>query len=143
MCKCGTRLQKKHSGYSNLISHIRSQHAEQLWIWTSQDESTKPSSFIIFPYSNKAKQLHFWIEMVVHGLQHFSFVLSAVTRRHFRNDGISVDTLMENLTELTTDVEMEGRSSDSRQIYVGLECVVGGGHTLHGNICNFSDSQQG
>ncbi len=107
ICKCGTIRKLRGTSYSNVVSHVRSNHPKGYQVLvdefsaksTSENNSTKPKSSIVTQYANvflyRRKTTHIcgWIEFVVGGLQPFSVVENLTFRKLSQFDPITRKTL--------------------------------------------------
>ena len=107
-CKCGVvRKQKKGTGFSNLISHIQSQHEQAYADICSTSQGASSTSFTsIATWSKRTEKIHAWIEMVVEGLEPFSFVKRPSIRRNVKVASISTKTLVKYMDKLVKRVEL-------------------------------------
>ena len=86
-CKCGKVLKKaEKTGWSNLMQHIRSQHGD-----VKTDGAQSSLDFLI---CKKAENIFHWIEWVVMELKPLTFVESEYTRKNFKLDKISVNSII-------------------------------------------------
>lgn len=105
-CKCGVRRQKNKYGYTNLMSHIRSDHAQQIALIEGAGAGTDAQALITSHFQpKKGKNIHAWIEIVVIDLHPFCIVESEVLRRHVSIEPISINTLKKYMTGLVKVVE--------------------------------------
>ena len=101
-CKCGKKLiQKKGSGWTNLLNHIKSQHPEYSTMKEIKQQSL--SSFTSIPSTSSsvncsALNVYGWIEWVCVGLKPFSFIEESLTRKY---------TSLGSMTNLTLKMYME------------------------------------
>lgn len=103
-CKCGKRRLKKQSGWTNLLSHIRSDHSEDLARAQADKSDGKQIGETVLA-SPKARSVHAWLEMVILTLQPLSFCENDVMCRHVRHEGISTKTLLKYMELLCKHVE--------------------------------------
>ncbi|GAB1602785.1 hypothetical protein Ahia01_000558600 [Argonauta hians] len=103
ICSCGKKLrQKKGSGWSNLMNHIKSQHPEHTNFMESKygifvaDNSTR---------SGTSLNLNGWIEWVCVSLKPFSFIEDPLTRKYTNLGFMSNVTLKKYMNKLSSEVE--------------------------------------
>ena len=109
-CKCNIVRKQSGSGYTNLVSHVRDKHPENLQTLRSDSEqpastTTSLSTPLSFLYGKRAEQLFGWIDLVVSGLLPFSVVSNSTYRKHVRYEGINRETLGKYMRNLTFRVE--------------------------------------
>lgn len=99
--ECNEGVSQPGSGYSNLSSHILNNHEEKIADRYTKFRSQPLTFWKHMTYPSKTNSIHAWIECVVLGLQPFNFVSKRVYRKHFKQNSISVNTLMKYLEQLT------------------------------------------
>lgn len=103
-CKCGKVLvQRKNTGWTNLVNHIKSQHQDQ---HKSETQNLKMENF--FTNSNTTKKggnIYGWLHWVCCGLKPFNFVENKLTRMYTKLTPISENTFKKYMTLLTNEVE--------------------------------------
>ncbi len=108
VCKCGTKRKVTGNGYTNFVSHVQSQHAEDFKAFLADNGSTSAStestSYSLF-YQKKCVAVHGWIDFVVMGLQPFSVVENSVLIRQSKYESINHKTLGKYMQMLTERVE--------------------------------------
>jgi hypothetical protein len=63
VCRCGKeRSQKANTGWSNLVSHVHTDHLN--WKQEIVDGRNSISSFLFMP-SEKAKQIYGWLDLII------------------------------------------------------------------------------
>ena len=98
-CKCGKILkQKKGTGWSNLMVHIRTQH---------ETTPSGPQNTLDFMQCKKSQTIHDWIEWICMELRPFSFVESEYVKKNVKLEAISKNTLQKYMHLLTKKVEQE------------------------------------
>eukprot|EP00171_Calliarthron_tuberculosum_P002604 IDg2604t1 len=103
ICKCGARRAQKGTGYTNLCSHILSEHAAQLERVDGGPDKTMSIMEHFWP--KKATNIYSWLDMTVTMMLPFSFCENPCARRHMKSDAISTNTLMKYLSRVTQAVE--------------------------------------
>ena len=72
-CKCGKVLvQKKNTGWSNLLNHVKRQHPEE----SANAVNNTPSvinAFAVDETSRKRRNIYGWIRIICDGMRPFSF----------------------------------------------------------------------
>jgi hypothetical protein len=125
-CTCGVKRTKNGSGYSNLCSHISTEHPEAInAIETSNQKTTLLEVF----WPRKIWDIHSWMEVVILGLLPFSFVQNETARKHMRAEGVCLKTLMKYIHLLDNVV----RSKVSEEL-PNLFALVFDGWTASGNV---------
>lgn len=107
VCKCGAKRKQQGSGYTNLVSHVEKQHANDLHNLLSDttfNETPSSASESLF-LNSKTVQIHGWMDLVVHGLLPFSITENQVFARNVRYKSISRKTLSKYMHDLTQRVE--------------------------------------
>ena len=108
---CGTvRKQKKNTGWSNLLDHVKTAHADFFTRFKDGKNSgemhqTQLKEMFKICYPKTTTNLFGWIKWVVHGLKPFNFVEDPLNRENSKLDGISRNTLIKHLELLTLSVE--------------------------------------
>lgn len=113
-CSCGTtRKQKKGSGFSNLMSHLREKHCdwEQLYedFKKNNPKSKKAPAGHVFFVNPKVVLLHSWLDWIVAD----NLPINAVEKSTFRNysnlEAISVKTFNKylKLVEAAIDIKLK------------------------------------
>ena len=107
VCKCGKKRKNTGTGYTNLVSHVQSQHPDDLQAVLSDMRESAVSSSVPsnFFYSKKTIQIHGWIDLVVNALQPFYSVENKVFQRVVRFESITYKTLSKYMSLLTQSVE--------------------------------------
>merc|ERR1712062_649345 len=91
-CRCGRELtQKKGSGWTNLLNHLKSQHPN----YSDDASQLKLSTFM--PKNKMADTVFGWIEWICTDLLPFTFVEKEMSRKYSNLDNISYKTLMKYL----------------------------------------------
>ena len=104
-CKCGVvRQQKPKSGYSNLLSHLNTQHPDWKTQVTQQMSSSSCTNFFA---SKKAVNIHSWIQWKIMENREYEFVEKEFTRKYSSLESITVSTLQKYIAKLTQLVETE------------------------------------
>lgn len=111
-CKCGVVRKQIGTGYTNLTSHVRQKHPEDLLRLqnsnqTGQPSSTSDSAPVTVWFSKTTWQVWGWMDLVVKGLLPFSVTENEVYRKHIRYAPISRPTLSKYLSQMTTRVEQK------------------------------------
>jgi hypothetical protein len=102
-CQCGsTRKLKSNSGYTNLITHIKSFHSD--WKETMTFNFTNSSNKLKFD-NPKATKIFSWIDLVVMENREFSFTEKQLTRKYSNLEPICTETLMKYMTILSNEVK--------------------------------------
>lgn len=106
--KCGKVRKNSNTGWSNVFSHIQTRRGDVL---QSVKNSSKTESSSI-EFSNlicfsKVKEVHFWVEPVIHGLQPFYFMENETIRKNMKVDLIFVGTLQNYYFEKLTQVVVQ------------------------------------
>jgi hypothetical protein len=101
-CSCGTlRKQKKGSGYSNLMSHLKDKHSDWEEIYNnfikSNPKSKKPPAGHVFFIHPKVILIHSWLDWVVTDNLPISIVEKETYRNYSNLENISVDTFTKYL----------------------------------------------
>jgi hypothetical protein len=100
-CQCGiTRTQDLKKGYSNLISHIYSQHPDWQEIMGTSNLGG-PNVFV----NKKANTIFAWLEWIVMENLPFSFIERDLTRKNTKLDALCVDSLSKYMRLLNDQVE--------------------------------------
>ncbi len=103
ICQCGsTRKLKANSGYTNLITHIKSFHSD--WKETMTFNFTNSSYKLNFD-NPKATNIFSWIDLVVMENREFSFTEKQLTRKYSNLEPICTETLMKYMELLSNEVE--------------------------------------
>jgi hypothetical protein len=98
-CRC-KKTRKKGRGWANLMDHIQREHEDNL------DEAKKKDGGPILQFFTKKFVNQFqWVEWMVKDLLPFSFFEKLTTRKFFRLQSISVESLMNAMSRLTVLVE--------------------------------------
>ena len=102
VCNCGTmRKQKKGSGYSNLMSHLRDKHSEWENIYNdfimSNPKSKKPPAGHQFFIHPKVIFIYSWLDWVVTDNLPISIVEKQTYRNYSNLENVSVDTFTKYL----------------------------------------------
>ncbi len=119
ICKCGATRKLSGTSYSNVVSHVRSDHPKEYQVLvdelsmksTAENNVTKPESSTItaeakqFFYRRRTTHIFGWFEFVVDGLQPFSVVENPTFLKQSRFDPISRKTLAKYLEALSSSVE--------------------------------------
>lgn len=92
------------SFYSNLCYNIN-KHLKDLIEELALSSRKRPLHITFLTYLKKTQSVHAWMEFILLALQLFSFVDNNFIRRHFKQNPISVETLMKYISKLTTYVE--------------------------------------
>ena len=104
-CKCGKVLvQKKNTGWSNLLNHVKRQHPEE----SANAVNNTPSvinAFAVDETSRKGRNIYGWIRIICDGMRPFSFVEDTTIREYIRLESISENTLRKYMGILTKEVE--------------------------------------
>ena len=97
-CACGKVLvQKVNTGYTNLVSHVRTTHPD----WLQQQLATQPqitNHTTTRTTTKNANNMYAWLEWVCVGLKPFSFVEDELTRKYTKLTLITVPTLKNTWT---------------------------------------------
>lgn len=101
----------KRIGLSNLLSHIRSDHAEMVLNVKESDLQGPEALTTNQIVTNKALRMYAWIETVVLSLQNFSFYENDVIRRHMQFGKVSKQTLLKYGAIFTAGVEIQWQNS--------------------------------
>ncbi len=110
-CKCGVLRKQSGSSYTNLVSHVQTQHpescAELLRDFTCANSTSKHVNEIsvlkIF-YGSKIQNLFGWIDLVVNGLLPFTSYENEPLVKHVKYGTVSYTTLMKYMSCLTRSV---------------------------------------
>ena len=89
--------QKKGTGWTNLMAHIRTQH----------DVTDTKQNTLGFMPSKKSETIHGWIEWISMELKPFAFADSEYTRKYTKLEKISRHTLEKYMHLLSVKVEQE------------------------------------
>ncbi len=89
-CKCGVTRLQKGSGYSNLCSHIVTEHPDYIQL---VDKAKKVTTITEVFWPKKAQNIHGWMDMIIMGLLPFSFVENESAKKYMRPEGVTVNTL--------------------------------------------------
>lgn len=106
-CLCGIlrKANVETSGYSNLISHVKDKHKEELdHFVTERKENDGITKFVISLHSSKAKNLYSWIDWIISDNHPFSFVENENTRKYCNLSPMSLPSFMKYITLLKIDV---------------------------------------
>merc|ERR1712062_685144 len=115
-CSCGKILkQKKGTGWTNLMAHIRSQHD------VTGDSKQNTLSFM---HSKKTETIHGWIEWICMELKPFAFVESEYTRKYSKLEKISRHTLEKYMHLLSVKVEQEIARSYCAKLIVNVFILI-------------------
>lgn len=102
---CSSYVCQQMSGYSNLCQHINHHHQSIInkrAAISRKHSLSFSSSFVCTP---KNMSIHSWMKCIVFTMQPFFVVENNVTRKHFKHQQKTVDTMMRYLRKLTTHVE--------------------------------------
>ncbi len=107
-CKCGCKRKDSGRGYSNFVTHVQSEHPDDLQVLLPENStvsklSTSPAKSLF--YRCKTVHLHRWLDYVINSLQCFYAVENAVYQRMAKYDPIAYKTLMKFKEKLTEIVE--------------------------------------
>ena len=119
ICKCGIKRELKGNGYTNLCSHIHSEHRELLPL---TDEEVNKDKITKFLYSKTTKDIHGWLHYIIMRLLPFSEVNNKYSKEFSKFGPISKMTLMKYMKELTTIVEVK----ISKELPDQFSCVFDG-----------------
>lgn len=104
ICKCKTTRRKTGTSYANLISHVRTAHPDYRQMITP-DGVMKQTEIEKFFHTSKARHLHGWLNLIIHGLLPFSTVQNKVFRENVKHEYVSISTIMRYISGLTALVE--------------------------------------
>ena len=146
-CNCGTvRKQKKASGFSNLMSHLREKHEdwEELYnAFKKTNPKTKkaPAGHVFF-VNPKAVLLHTWINLVVSN----NFSLSIVENQHLRDiarcDSISEDTLSKYLKLVDAQIDKKLQAELPKKFGIVVDGWTEGNTHYFGVFAAYSKNDQ-
>lgn len=102
-CRCGTKRKQKGTGYSNLVSHVSTQHSELLQSLENAAAQDDTIENLFWP--KKARDVMAWLELIILGLFPFSFCENKVVRKHAKPESISLNTFKKYMLSLTEVVE--------------------------------------
>lgn len=97
ICKCGIKRQKRN-GYSNLVSHIVSDHPEHSQLGLNKDENQK--NIVEYFVPKKAKNLYGWMRFLVMSLLPFNSCENKFFNEFSTFDSIDRCTFKKYLYEL-------------------------------------------
>ena len=104
-CKCGKTRKQSSNGYSNLVSHIMKEHAEEVMKIRQQGVKKETSTIMDQFWPKKARTIHSWLEFIVCGFMPFSFCESDLARKYINCAPIARGTLMKYLDKVTVSVQ--------------------------------------
>ena len=104
VCKCGTRLRRTGTSYSNLVSHIRTAHPECISLMHPDSTVTQKRIHEFFSTS-KAGNLYGWFDLIITGLLPFYYTESALFRLNIKHGAISLKKFTRYLPRLVELVE--------------------------------------
>ena len=113
-CSCGTtRKQKKGSGFSNLMSHLREKHGDWEQIYEdfrkNNPKSKKaPAGHVLF-VNPKVVLLHSWLDWIVTDNLPICTVEKSTFRNYSNLEAISVNTFIKylKLVEAAIDIKLK------------------------------------
>ena len=130
-CKCGKILkQKKGTGWSNLMVHIRTQH---------ETTPSGPQNTLDFMQCKKSQTIHDWIEWICMELRPFSFVESEYVKKNVKLEAISKNTLQKYMHLLTKKVEQEIIKAMPEKIALIVDGWTSGSTHYLGVMASFCD----
>ena len=133
-CKCGKILkQKKGTGWSNLMVHIRTQH---------ETTPSGPQNTLDFMQCKKSQTIHDWIEWICMELRPFSFVESEYVKKNVKLEAISKNTLQKCMHLLTKKVEQEIIKAMPEKIALIVDGWTSGSTHYLGVMASFCDMDQ-
>ena len=133
-CKCGKILkQKKGTGWSNLMVHIRTQH---------ETTPSGPQNTLDFMQCKKSQTIHDWIEWICMELRPFSFVESEYVKKNVKLEAISKNTLQKYMHLLTKKVEQEIIKAMPEKIALIVDGWTSGSTHYLGVMASFCDMDQ-
>lgn len=110
-CKCGKELtQKKGTGWTNLMNHIKNQHPEYSSLQAAGQQSLTSllsSRSDLVSVSRSALNIYGWIEWVCVSLKPFSFPEDPLTRKYTNLGCMTNVTLKKYMEKLVREVEQK------------------------------------
>lgn len=103
-CRCGAKRAQKGTGYTNLCTHIFSDHPDYTELESGGVAADGRSTLLSF-WPRKAQNIHGWLELVIMGLFPFSFCENQYAKRYMRPESITVKTYMKYMALLADVVE--------------------------------------
>ncbi|ETV74064.1 hypothetical protein H257_11375 [Aphanomyces astaci] len=102
-CRCGVRRAQNGSGYSNLVSHITSEHPE----YNTFDAMNPPAPTALFDIMvpRLVSTVYGWLHWITMSMLPFSFVSNTLARRYTKLDPISRTSFMKYMHALCAHVE--------------------------------------
>ena len=102
VCECGRkRKQKPNTGFSNLINHLNTDHAN----WKQNMKLRNQTFLISAEVSAKAYNIFAWIDWIITDNRVLRFVEGELTRKYSNLTPIDTDTLVKYMDKLVTSVE--------------------------------------
>lgn len=109
-CECGnTRNVDLKKGYTNLVSHIKSQHKDWQEVMNAFHSDKVSTSKVTTPgfsfVNSKSSKIFSWLEWIIMDNLPFNFVEKQLTQKYTNLEKWSTDSFMKYLCMLTTSVE--------------------------------------
>ena len=112
-CKCGTtRKQIQGSGYTNLMTHLKQQHADdyETAVIAARGDVVDGTRKITTHFNSKGANLYGWLDWVIQDNEPITFVERRTVRQYSVLKPISRATLKRYIEEITKRVEVRIRS---------------------------------
>lgn len=104
---CNHNYKVKGSGHTNLKSHVQSKHKEAYDDFEKASTNGTTLDMSKYRYPTKTLRTHAWVEYIVMTLAPFSAVQCKYTRKNFKYDPVSLNTLHKYMEKLIMVVEKE------------------------------------
>ena len=96
ICRCGTKRKQAGTGWTNLVTHVIKDHAEEYAALRHSDESYQGSTsgnLSLHIYSKKASNIFGWLKFISSCNQPFYVSEKEEFVSHIKYEKINVDTL--------------------------------------------------
>ena len=128
-CNCGTlRKQKKSSGFSNLMSHLKEKHEDWEELYNAFKKSNPKAKKVpqghVFFVNPKAVLLHTWMNLVVSSNFPLSVVENPILRDIVRCDSISEDTLSKYLKLVDAQIDKKLQAEFPKKFGIVIESCL-------------------
>lgn len=106
VCSCGHERAQTGTGYTNLLDHVKRKHDNYEELVLAAKESVGLASvFKRTVVKSKARDMHGWLELVVGGLEPFSFVEKPYVQKHMKLSPTTTETFGKYMRLLTAAVQ--------------------------------------
>lgn len=127
MCSsCKKEVRQGTSGYTNLCTHIRHHHQDEVPARILKAQKRTFSAFKSITYPRKSIAAHGWLECIILCLLPFSFCENDVMRKHFKHDAMCRKTFMTYMQKLTRVVETVIRDRLPNRFAITFDGWAGG-----------------